>query len=145
MDIVWRTQTQADFETKKTELFIEIVDIPMLTEYLSGTWFHDKEKFVAAWTNDCQHLRNTVTFAVEGAHAALKRYLQVSTCDLYAVRERIAHMLQHQVDEYYAAEATQKMSVPHNLRAVPMFKHLVGNVSRFALRLIEEQRGLALK
>ncbi|BBM98273.1 hypothetical protein Mp_1g12150 [Marchantia polymorpha subsp. ruderalis] len=71
-------------EKNKIELFIEITDIPMLTEYLGKTWLHDKEKFVAAWTNDCQHLRNTATSAVEGAHAALKRYLQVSTCDLYA-------------------------------------------------------------
>ena len=53
------------------------------------------------------------------------------------VQERIPHWLQRQVNEYFAAEAAQKFLVPHNLRAISIFKHLVGYVSRYALRLIE--------
>ena len=64
---------------------------------------------------------------------------------MYEVQERFSHCLKRQVNEYYAAKAAQKLSMPHNFRAIPIFKHLIGYVSRYALRMIEEQRDLAAK
>ena len=61
------------------------------------------------------------------------------------MQQRIAHWLERQVNEYYAAEAAQKLSVPHNLRAILIFNQLVGYTGRYTLRLIEGQLGLADK
>ena len=53
-------------------------------------------------------------------------------------------MLQRQVAEYNAAEASQKISVSHSFRANPLYRLLVGKVSRYAISLIEKQRVLAV-
>ena len=45
--------------------------------HLEATWLPWKEKFVSAWTDKHMHLRTTITSQVKGAHATLKRYLQV--------------------------------------------------------------------
>ncbi|TDH74471.1 hypothetical protein CCR75_003069 [Bremia lactucae] len=64
---VWHIQKNVLTQFKK-----HITDaIPTLIQYLSGIWLYDKEKFVTAWTNDCQHIHNTVTFAAEGASCRL--------------------------------------------------------------------------
>ena len=48
-----------------------------------------KEHFVTAWTSKCLHLGNINTSRVEGSHAALKRWLKVSTLDLQQLHNKI--------------------------------------------------------
>ena len=47
--------------------------------YIKKTWLPWKEKFVNAWTGQVCHSGNQVTSRAEGAHATLKKYLQVSS------------------------------------------------------------------
>ncbi|CAG8620983.1 14682_t:CDS:2 [Cetraspora pellucida] len=48
------------------------------------------EKFVKAWTNELLHLETTITSHIEGSHATLKAYLQMSTGDLHHVYTAIS-------------------------------------------------------
>ncbi|KAI9913719.1 hypothetical protein PsorP6_005619 [Peronosclerospora sorghi] len=61
------------------------------------------------------------------------------------LQERIAHMVQSQVAEFHAAEATQRMRIPHTVRAVPDYANLVGKFSLHAMHLIEKQRSLVIQ
>ncbi|OAE29540.1 hypothetical protein AXG93_4486s1120 [Marchantia polymorpha subsp. ruderalis] len=114
-------------------------DVPAVLDYVNKTWIPHKTKFVSAWTYDCLHLRNTTTSCVEGAHAMLKRFLQVLTGDLHAVREEIGRVLAHQVGELKAAEAKEHIRVPHRLR-ITLFANLVGRIRHFALNLFYGRR-----
>ncbi|BBN08574.1 hypothetical protein MPTK1_4g12640 [Marchantia polymorpha subsp. ruderalis] len=114
-------------------------DVPAMLDYVNKTWIPHKTKFVSAWTYDCLHLRNTTTSCVEGAHAMLKRFLQVLTGDLHAVREEIGRVLAHQVGELKAAEAKEHIRVPHRLR-ITLFANLVGRIRHFALNLFYGRR-----
>jgi hypothetical protein len=49
-----------------------------LISYLRNTWLPLKEKFMSPWVDERLHFGATTTSRVEGAHAVLKRYLQVS-------------------------------------------------------------------
>lgn len=48
-----------------------------------------KEKIVAAWTDKHLHLGNHASSRVEGEHAKLKQYLQVSTGDFQKVQNNL--------------------------------------------------------
>ncbi|XP_004509903.1 uncharacterized protein [Cicer arietinum] len=58
-------------------------------DYVHEQWLiPHKEKFVEAWTNRVMHFGNTTTQRVESAHWSLKRILQDSIGDIYAVFEK---------------------------------------------------------
>ncbi len=108
-------------------------------QYLEDTWIrlYDR-RIVAHYTNRWTHYGNTVTSRAEGAHAALKHALQVSTGDLKTVVDRISHVLTNQHIEYLAAVDTAKMRVPLALR-IALLRDLVGRISPHALRKVFEQ------
>ncbi|CAG8486596.1 16233_t:CDS:2, partial [Acaulospora morrowiae] len=53
--------------------------IEFLGNWIIDTWLPLKKHFVSLWTNCYLHLGNVTTSWVEGSHAMLKKYLQVST------------------------------------------------------------------
>ncbi|CAG8841462.1 10257_t:CDS:2, partial [Gigaspora margarita] len=83
-------------------------------------------------------LGNTATSRVEGAHAALKKCLQVSTGDLHTVYEKISLLLENQYNEIQAMISKDKTRIPH-AQNIPFYSRLISKVSSFALSRIHEQ------
>jgi len=78
-------------------------------KYLEKTWLDEhKERFVFCWANRYLHFGNRETSRAEGAHSIIKRYLQVSTGDLYGVLEKLSMMLTTQHQEHRAAVSAAK-------------------------------------
>lgn len=57
--------------------------------YLASTWLLHKEKFVSAWLDGVRHYGHISSSRVEGAHAVLKRWIEVSTGNLLVVHTTI--------------------------------------------------------
>ncbi|KAI9918358.1 hypothetical protein PsorP6_011361 [Peronosclerospora sorghi] len=99
----------------KYTLFTQLSHVPAVIKYPTDTWLPHKEKLVSACTKNSRHFGNTSTSAAEGS----------------------------QVAEFRAAEATQRMRIPHTLRAVPDYANMIEKISLHALHLIEKQRSLS--
>ncbi len=76
---VMQSRTPNGFEESwqkmKEDYRVQIIAV----SYIESTWIPWKEKFVLAWTHRSMHYGTVVTFRVESAHSALKRYLEVQT------------------------------------------------------------------
>ena len=112
---------------------------PQAVAYLERTWLPYKESLIKAWTDRAMHFGVSTTSRVEGAHSALKGYLQISTGDLQAVVDRIGLLLTNQGVEARAAKARARTRIGGDLR-VPLFVDLLGVASPVALRLLLGQR-----
>ena len=104
-----RMADATEFEAQWHKLLDSFKDVHAATSYLEKTWLPHKEKFMAAWTCKSLHFGNTSTSAVEGAHSALKKFLQVSTGDLYGVQQRMTQAIEHQMKDYEAALTSQRI------------------------------------
>ena len=85
---------------------------------------------------------NRVSSRAEGAHAMLKKYLQVSIGGLHEVQEKICLAIENQFQEIKVRLSSEKIRVSHRLR-IPFFNELVTHVSMFALDELHKQYGLA--
>nr|CCA20418.1 Pc21g00130 putative [Albugo laibachii Nc14] len=112
----------------------------VVVEYLYRPWIIHKEKFVHAWKNQVQHFGNTSTSAAEGAHAALKRYLQTSTGNLDLVMTRMTQAVENQAREIEAIISKERIRAPHAFRNAHCFEQLIRRVSVFALRKLDVER-----
>jgi hypothetical protein len=112
---------------------------PELVSYIRDTWLAFwKQLIVQAYTDKHLHLGNRATSRVEGAHAVLKSYLQVSTGDLKTVYDKITLLLNNQYAEYEGALAQNKARTPHTASG-PLYSQLIGQVSNFALGRLWDQ------
>ena len=130
--------TPEDYDARLSDFRTRYCGLPALP-YLERTWLPYKEALVLAWTNRALHLGLTTTSRVEGAHSALKTYLQVSTGDLHAVVGRIELLIDNQTVEARAAKARALTRIGGDLR-IPLFVELIGVASPVGLRLIVAQR-----
>nr|XP_011459501.1 PREDICTED: uncharacterized protein LOC105349985 [Fragaria vesca subsp. vesca] len=121
---------------------IEYKDYAKVLTYIEKTWLPWKEKFVVAWTGQISHFSNSVTSRAEGAHATIKRYLQVSTGGLREVKENICLAIENQFQEIKTQLASEKIRVPQKL-CIPFFKETVNKVSFHALYELQKQYLLA--
>lgn len=124
---VIESATEEDFEFRWNTLREDYFDQRHVITYLQTTWLPHKEKLVRAWTDKLTHFGNIATSRVEGAHAVLKKMLQVSTGDLKAVCDRTALVLETQQREYQAKLETDKIKVYHSQNN-PLMKSLIGKV-----------------
>jgi hypothetical protein len=83
--------------------------------YVEKTWLVWKEKLVKFWIDQYLHFGIRVTSPIEGCHAVLKAYLQVSTGDLKGVFDRLLPFwpAQHQAIEY--SLAAEHNRIKHHL------------------------------
>lgn len=98
-----------------------------------------KEKFVHCWTDQHLHFGNWETSRAKGAHSVIKRYLQVSTGDLYNVLQWLSLMLTTQHTEHQAAMSAARNRTPQSLRIL-LFGSLVGHITPYALWRAFEQK-----
>jgi hypothetical protein len=87
------------------------------------------------------HFGNRETSRVEGAHAVIKRYLQVSTGNLYDVFSKLFLMLIIHHREHEAVISMAKNHIPQNFR-IPLFNGLIGYITPFALCRAYDQKQL---
>ncbi|KAG5541196.1 hypothetical protein RHGRI_021152 [Rhododendron griersonianum] len=106
--------------------------------YIRKTWLPFKERFVHAWTENCAHFGNRVSSRAEGAHGKLKKYLQVLTCDLYQVKNKICLAIENEFKEITTQLSSERIRIPHNCNNY-FFKELITKVSSFALRKLVDQ------
>lgn len=107
-------------------------------EYIKKNWFPWKEKFVSAWTEKYLHFGNRASSRAEGAHAKLKKYLNVSTGDFQQVKKKLCLAIEHEFNEIKVRLASERIKVPHNCNT-PIFRELLSNLSLFALKEIHKQ------
>ena len=72
-------------------------------DYVIRQWIPLITRFVSAWTNEFMHFNSLNTSRVEGAHSALKMYLEVLTMDMWYVCNKIELALLNSVAELRAA------------------------------------------
>ena len=121
---------------------IEYKDYASVLTYIEDIWLPWKERFVYAWTGQTSHFGNNVTSRVEGAHATIKRYLQVSTGGLREVKENICLAIENQFQEIRTQLASEKIRIPQKL-CIPFFNETVNKVSFYALYELQKQYTLA--
>ncbi|KAF3901952.1 hypothetical protein ABW20_dc0100979 [Dactylellina cionopaga] len=116
----------------------DIVTPPELAQYIESQWLPYKETFARPWIGKILHLKHSVTSRVEGAHARLKSYLDVSTGDLLFV---FRQTLQAHLDECFAitqriAQQQQRDNANHR---DSLFDRVRRQISWYALDEVYEQ------
>ncbi|CAG8719131.1 17336_t:CDS:2 [Cetraspora pellucida] len=81
---------------------------------------------------------NLTTLKVEGAHAALKRYLQVSVGNLHAIHEKISLALENRYQEIKTMISQEMIQIPQ-AQNKSFYAQVVTKVSTFALKKVHEQ------
>ncbi|CAJ0836910.1 6421_t:CDS:2, partial [Entrophospora sp. SA101] len=77
-------------------------------------------------------------YAIEGAHATLKKYLQSSRGDLESVHRKIILQVESQAKEIRAMISSERLKVQHVYR-IALFEPLLSRVSVFALKKIHDE------
>jgi hypothetical protein len=95
--------------------------------YIEDTWLLWKEKLVRRWVDAYLHFGIRVSSPIEGCHAVLKAYLQVSTGDLKGVFDRLLLYWPMQHLAIQDVRATEQNKVMHRLnkRYFDLVIHLV--------------------
>nr|CCA27875.1 AlNc14C785G12506 [Albugo laibachii Nc14] len=96
--------------------------------------------FQKARSRRVSHCGNTSTSAAEGAHAALKRYLQTANGNLDLVMTRMTQADENQARETEVIISKEKIRVPHAFRNAHCLEQLIGRVSVLALRKLDVER-----
>ena len=104
-------------------------------DYLETTWIIYKRRWAKAWTNQVRHFGNKTTSVVEGSHAVLKKYLQVSTGDLKKVVDNLELMLAAQQSSYIANLSAASLRIPFDIK-IPPFNIIRRYVTPQALRKV---------
>ena len=89
--------------------------------YLRTTWLPYKWQWAKPFTDHIRHFEQLSTSRVEGAHSALKWYLQVSIGDLNTVVDSIRLLLIAQHTEHIISFAQAGTQVPHEAKSSPFW------------------------
>jgi hypothetical protein len=118
--------TNAEY-TSRLVKFRTYPKVPVV--YIESTWLIWKEKLVKCWVDICLHFGVRVTSPIEGCHAVLKAYLQVSTGDLKGVFDRLFLYwpTQHRAISDTRAIEQGKMMYRLNKRYFDLVQYLVYN------------------
>ena len=124
--------TEVEFEKQWKELSNSFDSKSKVLEYLSNTWLIYKDRFVNAWTSRYLHFGNKATSRVEGAHAYVKHFLQVSTGDLLSVLSKLTLAIEHQLRTEETHRSRDKLLYLTGLPST--FTPVSGILSAFALK-----------
>ncbi|XP_078159354.1 protein FAR1-RELATED SEQUENCE 5-like [Carex rostrata] len=93
------SSTELEYKEHWKEFESKYMEKKKALEYIENVWLPLKEKFVGAWTDQYLHFGNRASSRAESAHAKLKKYLQVSTGDLYEVRSKMCLAIENEFNE----------------------------------------------
>jgi hypothetical protein len=134
--------TEAEYEKRWIEFQMKWREVPKLLKYLAKTWLDNhKKRFVHCWADQHLHFGHRATSRAEGAHSVIKRYLQVSTGNLYSVLEKLSLMLAAQHREHSAAMDKARNRIPQSFRCT-LFNTLIGHITPYALWRAYDQKQL---
>ncbi|CAG8805413.1 7694_t:CDS:2 [Cetraspora pellucida] len=133
-----KSKTEPDFENNWKKLKKKYNEKTAVIAYLQDTWLPFKTHFVYSWVDRYLHLGNLMTLRVEGAHAALKRYLQVSVSNLHAVHKKISLALENRYQKIKTMISQEIIRIPQ-AQNKPFYAQVVTKVSTFALKKVHEQ------
>jgi hypothetical protein len=144
----WRSVIQAptvkQFESLWLEFKTQYSSTPetqYCVTYLQNEWLKpgQKERLVAAWTNQYLHFGVRTTSRVEGAHAYIKRYLggSKSKGDLLSSWLHIEAAVINQIIAISIRTNQQRDNTPINVERT-IYQGCFGVVSWHALRLVEK-------
>lgn len=122
--------TVQDFEKNLKSLkdMLPVQGKETFVQYLQKEWLPYKEKFVEAWTKNHRHYNSTAASRVEGMHAVLKNYIQVSTNDLDIIFDRIDDAITAQVNRITQENIIAQRKSRNGVSNVPFFfTHLKTN------------------
>jgi hypothetical protein len=130
--------TVGEFDENWNSLKICFGETSNPIKYLQDTWICHRKFFISCWVNQFLHLGSHVTSRVEGAHIALKNYLDNSLGDLLVVKERITLAISTQLHQIREKIATERVRVPIHLDQ-DFFSNVVRKISLFALLKIKKE------
>ena len=140
---VIESRTPAEFDLQWEALRQQYSSLKAI-RYLSETWIPHKHCFVASWTNGMLHFGNRTSSRCEGQHSKVKRHLHTSTHDLHEVLDRLHNAFETSAHELETQIAGERINV-HREHKDPFFKDVVGQVSVFSLKKVEQQLNLMRK
>ena len=98
-----------------------------------------KEEWAEAWCCYIPDFRQSVTSCVEGLHAKLKSYLQVSKGHLFDILNNIKGLITNEMHQHESCLACAHTRPHQEHHLVPEFKHLLHKVSPEGLQLLHQQ------
>ncbi|XP_038704674.1 uncharacterized protein LOC120000624 [Tripterygium wilfordii] len=115
---VWGTvvaaNTEVEYLRRINELTTTFSHTPTAVAYVFDTWLNPyKERFIAAWTNNCMHFDNLTTKRVESAHAKLKKQLGCSLGNFDSLWSKIHSLLELHFTEIKASFEKSATVVQH--------------------------------
>ena len=133
-----RSSDIIDYHENRQQLVSSLHDKQDVLSYLEGIWLCKKEMFVHAFLTDVPHFENFTTSRCEGSHAAIKKFLHVSTGNLYEVYKKLslAHHSQNREIQY---KIESKIIRVQNAFGDKIFKNVVGKVSDLAIEYVRRQ------
>ncbi|KAK8938518.1 hypothetical protein KSP39_PZI011074 [Platanthera zijinensis] len=112
---------------------------PNVVNYVMTTWIEPyREYFVSAWIDNLLHFGNSTTNRVESGHSHLKRFLEVSVCNLTSIWKTFDQMLNLQHTEIKHSFGQSSIQVNTGFRG-PLYTDLIGFVSIAALDIIKKE------
>ncbi|CAG8808909.1 23331_t:CDS:2, partial [Cetraspora pellucida] len=98
-----------------------------------------ERKIRESLANALLHLGTTTTSRIEGSHATLKSYLQMSTEDLHHVHTKISLAVTNQRKEFDAMIMSEHIRVPVFATNNSFYANIKAKVSSFTLKKINKQ------
>ena len=145
-ELAWRTVIQASTIEQFDQLWLQFktrYSSPHTIQcihYLMKEWIYDgqKERLVAAYTNQHLHFGIRVTSRVEGAHAYIKRYLggKKSKGDLLSTWKQIELAVINQIATVTISTSTLRDRVPIDIDK-KLYQGCFGVITWYALRLVQ--------
>jgi hypothetical protein len=109
-----------------------------MRQYLEATWLPLRCRFVRPWTKQYRHLDHTVTSRVEAAHARIKKYVEVSTGDLYFASKQILDGHKEEIERVTCTIARQRQR-DNPLLAGEIYRQVRQKISWHALKKVSDQ------
>lgn len=129
----------ADYETQLASMRLEFSNRPNLMRYVEDIWLIWKDRFVTAFLRNKCHYGHCTTSRVESAHAALKKWISVSTGDLLTVDTAIKLACDGQLAAIVQENARQRTIT--TLHYGVMFSEVMGKISKPGLKLAHQAYG----
>ena len=140
---VWQAPTEVQF-LREWQHFITKYrergeDGIRLANYITNTWYSVREQFVAAWSNNHRHYGNIATSRAEGAHAMLKKYIQVSTGNLFSTIIKLIGAIDAQYILYIESRDRDREHAYVHQKNDPFFAAIIHCIPREILRQVSTQ------
>lgn len=139
---VWQSTTVTDFD-KNWDAFCQqyrAAGHHILVDYVTRTWHPVRHRFGTAWSNEHRHFGNIATSRAEGAHAMLKKWISVSSGNLFSTTIKVMGAINAQYLAYLEARDVDRENCYWRHKNDPLMAKVVFRIPRHILYLVEAQQ-----